>query len=89
MKVLALYHPNSEHERAILTFQRDFLQRTGFDTELVSLETPEGAYKASVYDITRYPAIMVTTDDGQLQKLWEGEQLPLIDEVNGYIVAGS
>ncbi len=89
MKVVVLYHPNSEHERSILTFQRDFKVRTSHDVELVSLETPEGADKAKAYGISDYPAVLVTDDNGQLQNLWEGEQLPLIDEVNGFIVAGS
>ena len=88
MKVLVLYHPVSEHARSVLTFQRDFQARTSQEVELISLETVEGADKARVYDITQYPAVLVTTDDGQLQKLWQGDQLPLIDEVNGYIVAG-
>jgi hypothetical protein len=39
---------------------------------------------ATLYDIVRYPAIMVLRSDGAMQKAWEGIELPLIDEVQSY-----
>lgn len=89
MKVTVLYYPNSESARSVLTFQADYKMRTGQDIELVSLDTVNGSETAKTYDITSYPAILVTGEDGKLQNLWQGDQLPLIDEVNGYVLAGS
>lgn len=41
---------------------------------------------AGLYDIVDYPAFLVTADDGVLVRLWQGQQLPLIDEVASYFV---
>ena len=86
MKVIVLYHPESDRARSVLTFERDFKIRTNQDVELLSLETVEGAEMATTYAVTQYPAVLVTTDTGEFLQLWSGEQLPLINEVAGYIV---
>lgn len=52
--------------------------------ELVNLDTRDGAATASLYDIVRYPALLALSDDGQLIRSWEGEQLPLVSEVASY-----
>lgn len=87
MKAFILYHPNSEHGLSTETFVHDFNDRNSHQIELMSLETREGADKAQVYDITQYPAVVVTTDDGVMQKMWQGPQLPLASEVLGYLAA--
>lgn len=84
MKVLILYRPNSEHDTAVQGFLREYKARTNRDIELISLDTPEGADRAKVYGIVEYPAILAMGDDGQLQKAWQGDTLPLIDEVSYY-----
>lgn len=66
-------------------YARDFEHSRGRKVDLVSLETREGAATASLYDVVNYPALMVLGDDGQVQKLWEGDKLPLMDEVAGYL----
>jgi hypothetical protein len=85
MKAFILYHPNAEFARRVETYAQDFLRQRGSDIELVSLDTPNGANIARVYDIVQYPALLVTTDDGSLLKNWQGERLPLMDEVAGYL----
>ncbi len=55
--------------------------------ELVSLETRDGAAMASLYDVVQFPALMVIKEDGQVQRLWQGEQLPLMNEVAGFVRA--
>ncbi len=87
MKVLALYHPKSEHGRTIEQYVTDFLSRTGKQIELLSLETRDGAATASLYDIVRYPGILVLDDQGSLHRAWQGDSLPLMDEVAGYLAA--
>lgn len=85
MKVLILYRPESEHARAVDEFTHEFERRhVGKKVELINLSTREGAAMASLYDIVRYPAILATTDDGQLLNFWQGEQLPLMNEVAAY-----
>jgi hypothetical protein len=85
MKVVALYRPNSEFARLIEEYARDFEQRRGKTLELVSLDTVEGADMARLYGIMQYPALLVIKDDGQLLKDWQGDRLPLMDEVAGYL----
>jgi hypothetical protein len=87
MKVVILYRPQSEHSRIVEQYVHDFERQRGEVIELVSLETKEGAAMASLYDVVQYPALLALNDDGQIRKSWEGEQLPLMNEVAGYYVA--
>lgn len=84
MNVTVLYRPNSEHERAVLTFERDFKKRTSKTLDMVSLDTPEGAELARTYDITRYPAIIARREDGAVLRTYQGLPLPLINEISYY-----
>ena len=86
MKAVVLYRSKSEHGRAVEQYAREFERRTAKQLELQELDTREGASLAELYDVTEYPAIIATSDDGQLQKLWMGQPLPLIDEVAGYVL---
>ena len=52
--------------------------------ELVSLDTTEGAEMARLYDIVRNPAILAIANDGGLQKMWQDQPWPLMDEVSAY-----
>jgi hypothetical protein len=85
MKALVLYRPNSEFARMVEEYARDFERQRGKALELISLDTEAGANTAQLYDIVQYPAILALRDDGQLLRVWQGERLPLMDEVAGYI----
>jgi hypothetical protein len=88
MKVTILYRPNSEHARRIEEFAHDFeRQQHGRQVELISLDTRDGVSLASLYDIVQYPAILALRNDGQLLNFWQGEQLPLMNEVAAYAQA--
>jgi hypothetical protein len=85
MKILVLYRPHSEHGRIIEDFIRDFRQRyDSAKVEALSVDTRDGSATASLYDIMQYPAILVLQTDGYLHKSWEGNTLPLLDEVAAY-----
>lgn len=85
MKVVVLYRPNSEHARKIEEFARNFEHSApGRKLELVSLDTRDGASTATIYDVMQYPAILALSNDGQVIKEWEGEMLPLMNEVAYY-----
>lgn len=87
MKVVILYHPESDHARVVEDFARDFARRDGHRLELVSLESRDGAATATMYDIVRYPAILALNDRSELQKVWAGPVMPLMDEVSYYTQA--
>jgi hypothetical protein len=85
MKVLILYRPNSEHGRLIEEFVHEYQQRHQSDRlEVLSIDTREGSATATLYDIMQYPAILVVQTDGYVQKVWQGESLPMMDEVASY-----
>src|SRR3989344_2188084 len=84
MKVLALYHPNSEQDGLIQDFARDYERFKSKKLELISLETVEGADYARLYDIVQYPAFLAIADNGTLQRMWQGMPLPLMDELSYY-----
>lgn len=85
MKVVILYRPNTEHSRLTEDYVRDYQRRHQSDrVEVVNVDTRDGSAMASLYDIMQYPAILVLTSDGAVQKIWMGETLPLMDEVAAY-----
>lgn len=82
MKVLVLYHPNSEQDGLIQDFARDYERFKGKKLQSLSLETQQGADYARLYDIVQYPAFLAIADNGTLQRLWQGMPLPLMDELS-------
>ena len=86
MKIVALYRPNSEFARKVESFVRDFSKLRGGEIELVSLDTREGADMARLYGIVQYPAILAIQRDSSLAKEWQGDKLPLMDEVASYMM---
>lgn len=80
-----LYRPNSEHGRQVEDFLREYQMRgEPGHVEPLNLDTRDGSATATLYDIVQYPAIMVLRNDGYVQKLWQGNSLPLLDEVASY-----
>jgi hypothetical protein len=86
MRLLILYRPNSEHARAMETFIHDYQERhEESKLEVLNVDGRDGSAQASLYDVMRYPAILALRDDGSVLKSWEGEELPLMDEVAYYV----
>lgn len=84
MKIVILYRPNSEFARSVEEFAHDIERQQNVKPELISIDTREGATMAELYDVTDYPAIMATRDNGEVLQLWVGAQLPLMNEVAAY-----
>jgi hypothetical protein len=85
MKVVIVYRPDSEHARAIDTFIHDFGSRnSSIKIEVVDVDGRDGIAMVSLYDIMDYPAILAMAEDGSVLNMWEGSDLPLIDEVASY-----
>ena len=88
MKVVVLYHPKSEHSGKVEDYAKEFEKlHEGSKLTLVSLETKEGAEMARLYDVVQYPAVLATAKDGSLLRLWQGENLPLLGELDYYFQA--
>jgi hypothetical protein len=85
MKLVILYRPNSEHGRMIEEFVHEYQSRNQTDhLELLNIDTKDGYATATLYDVVDYPAILVLQNDGSVQKMWQGNKLPLIEEVASY-----
>jgi len=85
MRLIVLYRPDSEHGRLTEEFIEEYQrkQRPG-QIEVLSIDSREGISTATLYDVVQYPAILVVQTDGYVQKIWQGGQLPLMDEVAAY-----
>lgn len=84
MKVAILFRSQSEQERLVLEFERDFNRQTGRHISMHDINTRDGWAMAQLYDVTQYPAVVATEDDGRMLQLWQGENLPLLNEVMYY-----
>lgn len=85
MKVLILYRSRSEEARDVEAFIHDFKSRheTG-RIEVLDVDSRDGIAMATLYDVMRYPSILALRDDGSVLKSWEGDELPLMNEVAYY-----
>lgn len=84
MRVAVLYRSRSEQERSVIDFDRDYTHRTGRSLSLMDLNTRDGAAMASLYDIVQFPCVLALAEDGQVLQMWQGEHLPLMNEVMYY-----
>ena len=82
MRLTILYRERSEHARSVTDFVEMLRRRyPGRRARLLDIDTRDGAAEASLYGVTQYPAFVVTALDGRIVQQWEGEHLPMLDEV--------
>jgi hypothetical protein len=87
MVLVALYRKNSEQERPVIEFIEMLRRRyPGKPVIKLDINTRAGAAEATLYGIVQYPALIVKSIDGHIQGMWEGQPLPLIDEVAGMML---
>ena len=55
------------------------------DVSLVDVDGLEGIQLAGAHDIMEYPAILVTSNEGLVLNIWTGTEMPLMNEVAGYL----
>jgi hypothetical protein len=88
MRVVVLYRPKSEHYGRVMDYVHDYKRlHPQTSLELVSLDTKDGAETAKLYDVYAYPAILIISNDGHLEQLWQNEQLPLMAEIDAYVLS--
>jgi hypothetical protein len=80
--IMVLYRPNSEHERAVLEWQKE-LSSSGIEIKLVDVDSQDGVAKVELYDATEYPSVLAIKNDGSVLQMWKGK-LPLLAEVGYY-----
>jgi hypothetical protein len=89
MKIVILYRPQSEHARVVEEFIQNYRDHhsTG-RLEALNVDGREGSATASLYDVMQYPTILALANDGSVLHSWEGDMLPLSDEVAAYAYSG-
>ena len=84
MRVIVLTRPDTDYSRTVDTFVTDFNRQTSRQLEVIQADTSEAESLAQTYDIVEYPTIIALSDDGQMQNMWRGVNLPTISEVSYY-----
>lgn len=85
MRLVALYHPKSDHGGKVEDYAHEYhMRRPERSIELLSIDTKKGWELAKLYDVVRYPAILAISDDGHLGQIWQEQQLPLMNELDAY-----
>ena len=85
MRVVVLYRPDSEHGRLVEEFIHNYQSNYGSaNFDVLNIDSRDGNAAASLYDVMQYPAILALREDGQLLRAWEGDTLPLMNEVAAY-----
>ena len=88
MRIVILYHPESDHSRIVEEYVHDFThQDPDVSVEALSIDTRDGATMATVYDIVAYPSMLALREDGSLAKAWQGLPLPLMNDVAYFAVS--
>lgn len=89
MKVVIVYRRESEHGRRVEEFIHEFKRlHPGVVVEEKSLDTREGAELAKLYDVINPPGVLALRNDGTVLNTWQGEVLPLMNEVASYVAIG-
>lgn len=82
---MIFYRPNSEHERMVEDYVRDFARHTGKELPTISMDTPDGTDKAQLYGVMKFPSIVAVDDEGKMLQIWDDDMLPRFDEVSFYV----
>lgn len=61
----------------------DFFQQEGMPYVLLDTASPEGGSLAELYDVVRYPAVVIASDGGTYLQGWQG-QLPTAQDMIYY-----
>lgn len=85
MRGIIFYRRGTESDSKASNFKRDFEHFTSKKIELLDVDTREGATLAKLYDMVSYPAVIALDDDGKLRSAWQGDNMPRIDDVSGYL----
>ncbi|MDR3298002.1 MAG: hypothetical protein LBT19_01330 [Candidatus Nomurabacteria bacterium] len=85
MRVVVVWKDYTDYSREVISWLREFEQRTGRTLESLDPDTIPGETFAKAYDIVQYPTVIAITEPtGIEQKRWVGTPMPLIDEVSFY-----
>lgn len=84
MRVVCIYRDNEDYSRDVTEWLENLRRQTGRELETMDPDQNPGFCEA--YDIVEYPTIIAIGDNGEVQSVWRGRKLPLINEILYYLV---
>lgn len=85
MKTVIYTRDGRDYSRAVIEFAEMFERKyPGHTIETKNPDSREAASLMGMLGVDRYPAIVVTRDDDVVVQMWQGEPMPLLDEVAAY-----
>ncbi len=84
MRIIIVGRERSEYGRELRDYIRDFRNITGGEIEILDPDSRDGESFCRTYDIVEYPTVIAISNDGQMQQMWKGKPLPLINELSYY-----
>ena len=84
MRVVCVYRDNQDYTRTVTDWLEDFRRQTGREIETMNPDENTGFCEA--YDIVEYPTLIALDSRGEVQAVWRGRNLPLINEVLYYML---
>ena len=84
MRVICIFRDNQDYTRTVTEWIENFRRRTG--REIETMDPDRNTNFCETYDIVEYPTIIALGEQGDVRAVWRGRELPLIDEVNYYML---
>ena len=82
MRVVCIFHDNEDYTRTVTDWLEDFYRRTGREIEQMDPDVEDNFCR--VHEIMVFPTIAAIDNYGSVKMLWQGKEMPLIDDVNYY-----
>ena len=84
MRGICVYRDNQDYSRSVTEWLENFRRQTG--REIETMDPDRNTNFCEIYDIVEYPTIIALGEQGDVRATWRGRDLPLIDEVNYYMI---
>jgi len=88
MLAYIVYKKNSDHQRKVEEYATNFEKiHPQSKINLIEADSQQGIVFVSLYQINRFPTVLVTRENGEYVNGWlDNDDLPLMDEVYGYLI---
>ena len=83
-RVVVVTKEGRDYSRTVSDWIEDFYRATGRRLEIVDPDKETAFCQA--YDVVEYPTILAIDNNGAVLQVWRGPVMPLIDEVNYYLI---
>lgn len=83
-RVVCVCRDGMDYSKTTFEWIEDFYRRTGKKIEVIDPDT--NVVFCELYDVVEYPTILALDNNGMVLASWRGREMPLIDEVNYYLI---